>query len=180
MWKEQMNQRHTYYVVNTTRSLRKHTVAKLRRRNVNGTVEEQACAVKLVSGLRPCLTVVVARIHRLLNSVLTTDNVIKCPKLCSETRYALFPFAVLNILWRRLLSIRGKGKLHVICSEMMCIWYKSYIWSLRFFSGLSLQLIKLHHNCEDHFHFYSLSAVYDLYHILGTLSKQPRTATAKQ
>ena len=36
-----------------------------------------------------------------------------------------------------------------------------------FFSGLSLQLLKLLHNCEDHFHFYSLSAVHicDLYHI---------------
>ena len=34
-----------------------------------------------------------------------------------------------------------------------------------FFSGLSLQLLKLHHNCEDHLHFYSLAAVhiYDLY-----------------
>ena len=32
---------------------------------------------------------------------------------------------------------------------------------------LSLQLLKLLHNCEDHFNFYSLSAVhiYDLYHI---------------
>ena len=33
-----------------------------------------------------------------------------------------------------------------------------------FFSGLSLSMLKLLHNCEDHFHFYSLSAVhiYDL------------------
>ena len=29
-----------------------------------------------------------------------------------------------------------------------------------FFSGLSLQLLKLLHNCEDHFHFYTLSAVH--------------------
>ena len=33
-------------------------------------------------------------------------------------------------------------------------------WSLRIFGGLSLQLLSLLHNCEDHFHFYSLSAVH--------------------
>ena len=39
-------------------------------------------------------------------------------------------------------------------------------WSLRLFSGLSLQMLKLLHNREDHFHFCSLSAVhtYDLSH----------------
>ena len=39
---------------------------------------------------------------------------------------------------------------------------------LRLFSGLSLQLLQLLHNCEDHCHFYSLSAVHiihDIYHI---------------
>ena len=43
-------------------------------------------------------------------------------------------------------------------------------WSLRIFSGLSLQLLKLLHNCEDHFHLYSLSAVhiYDVYHMCIT------------
>ena len=41
-----------------------------------------------------------------------------------------------------------------------------------FFSVLSLQLLKLLHNCEYHFHFYSLSAVhsYDPYHINFTSS----------
>ena len=32
------------------------------------------------------------------------------------------------------------------------------------FSGLSLQLLKLLHNCEDHFHFYSLPAVHGCIH----------------
>ena len=39
------------------------------------------------------------------------------------------------------------------------------------FSGFSLQLLKLLHNCQDHFQFYSLSTVhiYDLYpmHIIS-------------
>ena len=34
-------------------------------------------------------------------------------------------------------------------SEMMCIRYKSYFSD--FFSGISLQLLKLIHNCEDSF-----------------------------
>ena len=45
--------------------------------------------------------------------------------------------------------------------------FKSH-WSLRIFSGaLFAVLLKLLHNCEDHFHLYSLSTVhsYDLYHI---------------
>ena len=44
------------------------------------------------------------------------------------------------------------------------------IQNVFFFFGLSLQLLKLLRNCEDHFHLYSLSAVhiYDLCHILCT------------
>ena len=44
--------------------------------------------------------------------------------------------------------------------------YPVHIFAIYYFSGLYLQLLKLLHNCEDHFHFYSLSAVhsYDLYH----------------
>ena len=40
-----------------------------------------------------------------------------------------------------------------------------------FFSGLSWQLLKLLNNCEDHFHFNTLSAVhmYDIYDIRGKL-----------
>ena len=42
----------------------------------------------------------------------------------------------------------------------------SLLKPLNFFWA-SLQLLKLLHNCKDHFHFYSLSAVhmYDLYHM---------------
>ena len=35
--------------------------------------------------------------------------------------------------------------------------------------GLSLQLLKLLHNCEDHFHFYSLSAVHIYMHIISKI-----------
>ena len=59
---------------------------------------------------------------------------------------------------------------------MMCIWYKSYIW---YISGLSLQLIKLLHNCEDHFHFYSLSAVHWYIWFISSTSSQWKNYSAK-
>ena len=45
--------------------------------------------------------------------------------------------------------------------------FRNLIEASSFFPGLYLQLLKLLHNCEDHFHFYSSSAVhiYDLYDI---------------
>ena len=38
------------------------------------TVEEQTCAVQLVSDFRPCLTVVVVRSRRILNSLMPSDH----------------------------------------------------------------------------------------------------------
>ena len=57
-------------------------------------------------------------------------------------------------------------------------------WSLRTFSGLSLQLLKWLYNCEDHFHLYSLSAavhIYDLDELWETKVRwNPARATKKE
>ena len=58
------------YVVNTTPNKPTTHRSKLRR----WTVEEQTCAVQLVSGFRPCLTVVVVRSRSILNSLLYTTT----------------------------------------------------------------------------------------------------------
>ena len=75
---------------------------------------------------------------------------------------------------RRLLGAQGintesffKLQLQRSLSLVFFIYsYPVHIFAIYYFSGLYLQLLKLLHNCEDHFHFYSLSAVhsYDLYH----------------
>ena len=107
--------------------------------------------------------------HRLLPAPTTSPRkwTPDWSKKAEASRQIPSNFLRSKVIWLLILQVRGI--VLVVVMQLKKLQRKPRInsagsrWSLRFFSGLSLRLLKLLQNCEDHS--YSYSAIYDLYHI---------------